>query len=421
MITSAAREHSRIAGIAALADRAAAERSPAAALADTIARVFVPGVLLLAALSGGVWLVIDPTRSVNAVLSVLVVSCPCALSLATPATFTAAMTRLRQAGIVLTRSSVLETVPTLDRAILDKTGTLTVHEPTLLKVEAIDPAWIDQDTALDIAAALEQYATHPIARAFPRPKKSRVENVTVHAGEGVAGVWKGHAVRLGAPAFCGMSGDSSVPTVDGDGNQPPVVLCVNGRVAAHFTIDDPPRPDAAKALVALRAHGILPLMASGDSAARCEPLASALGIAFVAAQSPENKLALVNALKSEGHRVLMLGDGINDIPALAAADVSATVLESSDLVRSRSDVLLLNRRLDCLPLLFETARRAQRVLRQNLAWSLLYNVACIPLAALGLLSPALAALGMTASSSLVLLNASRLLSSDQPRGGAESS
>jgi len=405
MTTSAPREKSRMASIAALADRAAAERPQAAQIADSIARVFVPGVLLLAALSGAVWSLVDPARAVEAVLGVLVVSCPCALSLATPATFTAAMTRLRQAGIVLTRSTVLETVPTLDRAILDKTGTLTVHEPKLQSVEVTDADWIDRETALDIAAALEQYATHPIARAFPKPRQAQVEQVGLHTGAGITGTWRGQPVRLGTPAFCGAAASTDTATMRG------VLLSVNGRIAAQFTIDDPVRPDAAAAMRALRAHRVEPLMASGDTRARCAPLAAALGIDFLSEQSPESKLALVEKLQAEGHRVLMLGDGINDIPALAAADVSATVLESSDLVRSHSDVLLLNRRLDCLPLLFDIARRARRILRQNLAWSLLYNLVCIPLAALGLINPALAALGMTASSTLVLLNASRLLQS----------
>jgi len=397
-------DRTRIAGIAELANRAQAEKPPVAQFADRIARWFVPGVLVLSALSWLVWQWVDPSRAFVAALTVLVVSCPCALSLATPATLTAAMTRLRQSGIVLTRSAVLEQIPTIRAAVLDKTGTLTVHAPALQQVEVLDPARFDERSALDLAAALQRHASHPIARAFPEPQGAQVHDVRVVTGAGVEGRWGDRQVRIGRGSFCGAATD--------DGRA--VFLAVDGTVVARFVLDDPIRPDARSAIRALEAEGIAPQMVSGDSAERCSELADALGIAFVARQTPETKLEIIRALQTQGKPVLAVGDGINDIPALAAADVSVTVLESSDLVRSKSDVLLLGRRLGALADLVRVAKRTRQVLRQNLGWSLGYNLVAVPLAAMGFMVPWVAAVGMASSSMLVMLNASRLLRVPQP-------
>jgi Cu2+-exporting ATPase len=398
---------SRIAGIAELADRAQSGKPPAAEFADRIARWFVPGVLTLAALAWLAWQFVEPSRAFVAALCVLVVSCPCALSLATPATFTAAMTRLRQAGVVLTRSSALETLADVDRALLDKTGTLTRHAPALQTVEPLALELFDRDTVLDLAAALQRHASHPLARAFPEPRHTAVTAVATHTGAGVAGEWQGHAVRIGKAGFCGVADDA-------DGRA--VYLTCDGAPIARFLVDDPLREDARATVDAFRSEGIVPVMLSGDSPARCSDVAALLGIDFAAAQTPESKLAFVRDLQRQGARVLVVGDGINDIPVLAAADVSATVLETSDLVRGNADVLLLTRRLGALVDLVRIARRTRRVQRQNLVWALAYNLVAVPFAALGLIAPWIAAVGMAGSSMLVMLNASRLLAA--PVGAA---
>jgi Cu2+-exporting ATPase len=393
-------DRSRIAGIAELADRAQSEKPPAAELADRMARWFVPGVLVLAALAWLVWQFVDPSRGFVAALSVLVVSCPCALSLATPATFTAAMTRLRQAGIVLTRSRALETLADVDRALLDKTGTLTRHVPALQRVEPLVPERFDQDTVLDLAAALQRHASHPFARAFPEPRGCTVTDVEIHTGAGIAGTWRDRAVRIGKAEFCGVADDT-------DGRA--VYLACAGEPIARFLIDDPLREDARATVDALKSEGVAPAMLSGDGPARCREIAARLDIDFAAGQSPETKLEFVRDLQRQGARVLVVGDGINDIPVLAAADVSATVLETTDLVRGNADVLLLTRRLGALVDLVRIARRTRRVQRQNLAWALAYNLVAVPFAALGMIAPWVAAVGMAASSMLVMLNASRLI------------
>jgi P-type Cu2+ transporter len=400
LVTTAAFDRSRIAGIAELANRAQADKPAVAQFADRIARWFVPGVLVLAAVSWILWQFFDPSRAFVAALTVLVVSCPCALSLATPATFTAAMTRLRQSGIVLTRSAVLEQIPTLDAAVLDKTGTLTVHAPALQTIELLRPEHYTHTQVLDLAAALQRHSSHPIARAFPEPRETVVQDVRVATGAGVEGHWGEHEVRIGKASFCGAA-----EAADGRA----VLLAVDGTPIARFLLDDPVRPDAQAAIRALQAEGIAPQMVSGDSPERCRELATELGIAFVARQTPETKLAIIRELQAGGSRVLVIGDGINDIPALAAADVSVTVLESSDLVRSKTDVLLLNRRLGALIDLVRVAKQTRRILYQNLGWSLSYNLVAVPLAALGFMVPWVAAVGMASSSVLVMLNASRLL------------
>jgi Cu2+-exporting ATPase len=403
--TTAAVDATRIAGIAELASRAQADKPAVAKLADRIARRFVPAVLLLAALSWLGWQLVDPSQAFVAALTVLVVSCPCALSLATPAAITAAMTRLRQSGIVLTRSDTLEQMADIDTAIIDKTGTLTVHDPVITRVDWLAAHARDRDQLANAAAALERHANHPLARAFqrayPHANPGSVDNVRVIPGAGVEGRYLGRTLRVGHAVFCGA------PETD----ERAVYLTMDDIPVARFDISDPVRADAAAAVAGLQQAGMKVIMVSGDAPERCEALGRELGIEFAARQAPETKLAIARQLQGQGHKVLVLGDGINDVPVLAAADVSAAVLESSDLVKSNADVLLLSRRLGALVELADISRRTRRVIRQNLCWALAYNLTAMPLAALGFMPPWVAALGMAGSSILVMSNASRLLAS----------
>ena len=212
-------------------------------------------------------------------------------------------------------------------------------------------------------------------------------------GSGVYGRWQDHEVRVGSADFCGRQN----PEADYG-----VYLAIDGRAVARFHIADPVREDARGAVDALKQAGIAPTMVSGDAPDRCAELARVLEIDYVARQAPETKLEITRELQLKGRRVLAVGDGINDVPALAAADVSVAVLESSDLVKSRTDVLLLSRRLGALVDLVHVGRRAVRVIHQNLAWALTYNLVAIPFAALGFMPPWVAALGMASSSILVM-------------------
>jgi len=407
IVTTAGLDATRIASIAELASRAQAEKPAVARLADRIARRFVPGVLLLAAVTWLGWQLVDPSQAFVAALTVLVVSCPCALSLATPAAITAAMTRLRQQGIVLTRSDALEQMADIDAAIVDKTGTLTVHEPVLDNVTWLTDPGMPMEDLLAATGMLERHANHPLARAlsqaYPDSRGIRLEQVRVIAGAGVEGWYDGRRIRVGQAEFCRAPASQ----------EHAVFLALDDRPVARFTVTDPLRSDAAAAVDGLKHCGIAVTMVSGDAHDRCAALAAQLDIGFAARQAPETKLKITRALQAEGHRVLVLGDGINDVPALAAADVSATVLESSHLVRSKADVLLLSRRLGALVELVGISRRTRRIVRQNLAWALAYNLTAMPLAALGFMAPWVAALGMAGSSILVMSNAARLLSSSE--------
>ena len=218
-------------------------------------------------------------------------------------------------------------------------------------------------------------------------------------GRGVAGIWHGHAVRIGSAEYCNAA----------DPSDRAVFLSVADRPVCRFVISEQVRGDARAAVDGLRRLGVEPVMLSGDAEQHCAALAEDLKVAYLARQTPESKLAHLEAERRRGRQTLMLGDGINDVPVLAGAHVSASVVEASDLVKAQADVLLLSRRLQPLAALISVARRTQTITRQNLLWALLYNITAIPIAALGLMPPWLAALGMAGSSTLVMLNATRIL------------
>jgi len=401
-------DQSRIADIAQLAERAEVGQARITRLTDRIAAIFVPSVLGLAAVTFLAWQFVEPGRALTAMLTVLVVSCPCALSLATPAALTAAMTRLRQLGVVLTNSQTLERILDVTRVYIDKTGTLTVDEPDISVVEVYEQDMSEAD-CLALAAELQSHSSHPYAKPFhplratpgDRPVMTEVETVT---GQGVRGLHTADSqtqeVRIGSAAFTGAT--------DEDDDRA-VYLARSDHLLARFELSNQIRSDAAASVNALKGFGVAPVMLSGDSRERCEEIAQALHIDYLARQTPEAKLAAIQNDQQQGAKVLMLGDGINDVPVLAGADVSAAVVEASDLVKSRADVLLLSRRLAPLTDLFRVARTTKTITRQNLIWAAAYNLTAIPVAAFGLMPPWLAALGMAASSTLVMLNATRVL------------
>lgn len=417
--TDTAFDGSRICDIAALADRAQTANPPITQLTDNIARYFVPTILFIAAATAMVWMSVDPDRALGAGLAVLVVSCPCALSLATPAALTAAMTRLRQAGVVLTRSDLLEQIPKLSRALIDKTGTLTVHQPRLNAIALLEsePPTAARDTYLDLAAALQQFSNHPLARAFPAARSATIDSPEIVPGAGVTGTWQGKRVRIGRKSFAGGGAPHNCQDQVEQDDQD-VYLSINVRPVARFTISDSLRQDAGSAVTALQALEVPTTMLSGDAEERCAVLARELNIDYISRQDPETKLQVTRELQKRGECVLVVGDGVNDVPALAAADISAVVVESNDLVKSKADVLLLSRRLGALVDLVTVGRKTYRVIAQNLGWALGYNLVAIPLAACGLVPPWVAALGMASSSTLVMLNATRLLNVPEFDAGA---
>ncbi|SHK34139.1 heavy metal translocating P-type ATPase [Halomonas caseinilytica] len=401
-ITHAGRD-TRVAGILDLTDRAFASRPRIALKSARLAHHFVLQVLLIAAVVALAWWFIAPDRAFWVTLSVLVVTCPCALALATPTALTAAHGRLHRRGALLTRADALEALDGIDRVIFDKTGTLTTGEMRLIDTRTLeddDPRYL-----CAIAAALESHSEHPIARAFHPYRQPDVvaDDVTRQAGAGLEGRIAGTRWRLGRPDFAA----SPAPAPPDDGHW--LLLAENDRPRAWFALEDRLRDDADTTLATLRLAGIEVELLSGDAEPRVRALAEQLGIDdWQAAMSPEDKLARLRHHQARGERVAMVGDGVNDVPILAGADVAFAMNGTTDLARTRADVILLTPRLQRVADAIGIARATQRVIRQNLGWALFYNLLALPLAACGLVPPWLAAIGMSLSSLVVVGNALRL-------------
>ena len=387
----------RLAQLAALVERAQAQRPPAARNADRIARLFVTAQLAGAVVLYFAWRAHAPERAFEVALAWLVISCPCALSMAIPAALAAANSALAKLGVLPVRADALERLAGIDTVVFDKTGTLSDGEPELGAIATF--ADLSQVDALRIAAALERGSTHPLARAFAViVDPLQASDVATHAGAGIEGRVEGRRWRLGHAAFaCKGEDDGALWLGDGE------------RAHARFGIRERQRADAGDAVHALHAQGMHVHLLSGDGAAAVHRFADLLGIAHaLARRSPEQKLAELQRLQSAGRAVAMIGDGINDAPVLAAADVSIAIGDGAALATRNADLVLAAPTLMRIPQAIALARRTRTVIRQNLAWALGYNLLALPVAALGLVTPWLAALGMALSSLTVTLNALRL-------------
>lgn len=398
-------DDTRLSAIVRLLERAQSEKPRLAELADTVAHWFLIGVLLVATVVGLVWWQIDSDRAFWVVLALLVATCPCALSLATPTALTAATGSLHKLGLLLTRGHVLEGLNHIDTVIFDKTGTLTEGRLTLREIHPLRD--LDADQCLALAAALENRSEHPIARAFGRAAQA-AEEVDSHPGLGLEGLVAQRRLRIGQPDFvCALSGQPT-PAIPGDHGQWLLLGDKQGPLA-WLVLDDRLREDAPALLDACRARGWRILLLSGDSSPMVGEIARQLGIEDArGGLTPDDKLAVLKQLHGEGRRVLMLGDGVNDVPVLAAADISVAMGSATDLAKTSADAVLLSNRLDSLTRALPLARRTRRIIIENLSWAMLYNGLILPFAAIGWVTPAWAALGMSVSSLLVVLNALRL-------------
>jgi len=396
-----------IAQLSRLVSHSAAQRPVVVQRAERWAARFVAVMIALAAAAGATWFFIDATKVLPVILAVLAAACPCAFALAVPATLTAAQARLARHGILLLHAQALERAAAIDRVAFDKTGTLTSGQPQVASIEIFDAATTPAQ-ALALAAALERGHRHPLARAFGAAADAGLALTESSAvvGAGVAGVVAGHALRLGRRQFADR------PEVEDDGR---VWLSRDRQTLAAFTLTDHLRDEAAATISALHAAGFSTLIYSGDANAKVRSIAASLRIARAYGElRPEQKLSLLKAEQHSGHRIAMVGDGINDAPVLAAADLAIAIGEAAPMAQKTADVVLLRPLLSLLPELFATAHQAQRVLKQNLAWAVAYNTLMLPMAVLGVMPPWLAALGMSLSSLLVVLNAARLLRQPKP-------
>jgi Cu2+-exporting ATPase len=404
-----------LAGIVRLMDRAQHEKPRIAAAADRVAGRFVAALLVLTVIAAAAWYAIDPPRALWVAVALLVVTCPCALALATPAALTAATGALHEQGVVVTRGHALETLACTTHFVFDKTGTLTQGEMTLVGV--IPLARETGERCLALAARLESRSEHPIGRALSRAAAesgageapSEVRNVP---GSGVEGRLGGRRLRVGTPEFVAQLSDSSLPAELMFVSEDVTVVALgdeNGFLAL-FTLEDALRREARAVVQELSGLGAVVSVLSGDRHAAVERVARQLGIGAVRAEaSPQDKLVFVRALQEQGAVVAMIGDGVNDAPVLARAQVSAALASGTQLAQTSADIVLMSRRLDSLLTAVNIARKTRRVIRQNLAWAVAYNAIAVPLALSGHVTPLVAAAGMSLSSLLVVGNALRLL------------
>jgi Cu2+-exporting ATPase len=396
-----------VAGITRLLERAQAERPGLARLANRVASWFVAAVLVVASLVAAYWFIHDPTHALPITLSVLVITCPCALSLATPVALTAATSHLARHGVLVTRARAVEAMSRCNRVIFDKTGTLTYGR---LRIDQVHSRpGVNTADALAIAAALERECGHPIASAFAGIAITHeAEKPNIVTGRGIEGSICGKKYRLGHPDFVAelATGSRELAWCPGPGG---IVLGDEQGAMAEIILKDAIRPEALQVIRSLQTMGLAVELATGDRKGAAMGLADKLGISQVHANlAPEDKLSLLRQRQQQGDRVMMVGDGINDAPVLAGADVSVALGSGAALAQSTADSILLGNSLMPLLLALSTASGTLKIIRQNLAWALAYNAGALPLAAAGLVQPWMAAIGMSASSLLVVLNALRV-------------
>jgi len=401
-------EDSTLSTIARLIDRAHAEKPAWVEVADRFASVFVGMVILVTASTAMVGYWQGQTEWFSIALSVLVVTCPCALSLATPTAYTAAMSSLFDRGIIITKGVALEQLSAVDRVVFDKTGTLTEGSMRVSKCTLFGQQ--SEQALMDVAISLEEFSDHPIARAFKREARHmnyQVENIEQENGAGLTGQIEGEKYSIGSESYIRRVLGKRFETIESDETQ--VYLSTDVNLLAVFEIHDDIRVGAAKAVSWLKNEGKAVSLLSGDKQIPARWLAKKVGIEDVKSEaSPRDKLAEIDRLQLAGEQVVMVGDGMNDAPILAKADVSISVSGASQLARASSDILLLNNDMQALQHVFSLSKKMGLIIKQNMMWALVYNVGALPLAMAGYVEPWQAALGMSVSSLVVVLNSFRL-------------
>lgn len=374
---------------------------------DKIARFFVQRLLVIATLTFAVWyFFIDADRAFWVTLSVLVATCPCALSLATPTAITCALARLNRKGILIKNQQVLEVLPKLNRVFFDKTGTLTQGRFSVRHFRLHQSPYSAQELT-NLIANLEAYSEHPIARAFSGLLHSQLQlsDVELQVGAGLSALWQPQSgaapvrVKVGSAAFCQQPQ-----------TQAQVYCTINGILAASVELSDALRPETRTLMQSLKNLHIQSSIITGDSSAQAEEVATGLGVQQLwKSCTPEQKVEHIQNAVAAGDTVLMVGDGINDSPSFHAAHVSVALDSGTDLSKNQADVVLLHNDLSLLSELIAGAKLAKKVVRQNLLWAVGYNLVIIPLAVCGFVSPYVAVIGMSFSSLLVVSNSLRLL------------
>ena len=401
-------ENSLIDEIDRLLDKAVKARSRYVRLADRAARLYAPVVHAAAALTFAGWMLMGAGfhDSILIAISVLIITCPCALALAIPAVQVVAAGKLFRSGVFLNSGDAIERLAEADTVVFDKTGTLTLPEPRVINASSVDPE-------LTIAAARLAFASrHPLATALARhaDAKSPFENAVEDPGRGVHAFVYGQEMRLGSAEFCGIANDSAFAEAERLGAS---TICFHwGHRQAVFIVHQTLRPGAADVMRSLISLGLEIRILSGDRPAAVAQIAQNLSIAhWQGGLTPAGKVAALEDMRTRGRRVLMVGDGINDAPSLAAAHVSMSPITAADLSQAQADAVFLGERLDPVFHTLAAARTARRLMHQNLGLAVIYNAIAVPLAVAGLVTPLIAAAAMSGSSLIVILNALRARSS----------
>lgn len=397
---------SRLAALQQSVEVAQTEKPRLAKMADRIASWFVAAVLLITSTTAIVWSQIAPDQALWISLSVLVISCPCALALATPAALTSAASALRASGVIVRGENALEALSRTTHLLFDKTGTLTEGN---LAITRIEPAQGQgRHTVLGLAAALQQWSNHPVSKAFADSAAATgFGNVHYSVGAGLEGKLQGLRYRIGSEKFC----RELCPAMPQAPEEPLywVALCDEHKPLAWFGLTDRLRPEATEVIALAVANGLEPGLLTGDSSLQGPRLAQQLGIDDVSiGLEPQQKMQRVQALQAQGAVVTMVGDGLNDAPVLSMADASFAVAGATDLARTQADFVIAGGDLSAVIDTWQKARDCRRIILQNFAWALGYNLCAIPLAAMGYIPPWAAAIGMSLSSLLVVANSLRL-------------
>ncbi len=408
-------DDTRLAAIRRLMERAASEKPRIAAVSDRVALHFIVTLLVLAALTGIGWYMLEPDRALWVFVSVLVVACPCALSLATPTALTVATDALARMGVLVTRGHAIETLARASHFVFDKTGTLTLGRMQLDEVLAL--AGRDRTELLRVAAALEQGSEHPVAAGLCAAAAGhdlpRASGLQAETGQGMRGTIDGEAFWIGRPDYVARAAGLDLPAeleaFAGRGGTV-VGLAADSGWLGLFRLADRVRDEASSLSTRLAAEGIGMSVLSGDAPAVVARVADGLGIADArGGLSPQGKQEAIASMQQDAQAVIaMVGDGVNDAPVLAQAHVSVAMGGGTDLARNQADIVLLNEDLASLGRGIDLSRKTLRIIRQNLWWSFAYNFTSVPLAMAGLVTPWMAGIGMAASSLLVVLNAMRL-------------
>ncbi|EEX92352.1 cation transport ATPase [Vibrio orientalis CIP 102891 = ATCC 33934] len=392
---------SMISNIVRLQDEAQLSKPKIAEIADIVARYFVAVILIVAAGTWFFWHSSRPDDAFWIMLSVLVATCPCALSLATPTALTCATSRMGNLGILLRKSHVFETLCKVNHLIVDKTGTLTHGDIEIDQVQLFSD--FSEQQVLAIAASLESHANHPIARAF-KPYLDRsvsVDDVENVIGSGIVGSLDSKQVKIGSAHY--VLGDTHSAQAN------TVYLSVDGVHVANFVYRDPIRSETKEFIEKFQQAGVKVTLLTGDTQENAQIVASQIGIEdVIAGAKPQDKLAYLNGT-DEGDITMMIGDGINDAPTLAGAHLSVAMGGGADVAKASADMVLLGDRLDRILEARELAQQTRRIIKENLAWSLGYNLLILPLAVAGFVAPYFAVVGMSASSIIVISNSLRLL------------